>query len=322
MTTYKRSARRRGATGIAVLLAVGALTGAAASLAAGGVHAATSGAARSAFAAENFENSLFPLNTASRTCTTPLSSTTPNDACFAQGALVPGVTYSTQNATGGAGGALSGIGPDFRGTATKFLGTSTRTENLKDSLVVDFAEADIDTARVMVVGARRGDLCSMRVKYLDGGPDGLLSKECGRLAATEVFFEAKGARQIDRLVITNDNGRFEGIDNLSFGTTFAAGQPVPNQFKLLGAATKSDGTGVVKFQVGAAGEVRMAGTAVKTIKMRTVGPQTLRLPIKLTARAAEQLRSAGKVTVTVKVTCDPFGGPAVTRKQTVTLHKR
>ena len=313
--------RRRGATGIAVLLAFGALTGAAATLATS-ASATTSAAARSAFVTENFENSLFPLNKASTTCTTPLSSTTANDACFAQGALVPGVTYSTQNATGGAGGALNGVGPDFRGTATKFLGTSTRTENLKDSLVVDFAATDIDTARVMVVGSRRGDVCSMRVKYLDGGLDGLLSLECGRLAATEVFFEAKGARQIDRLVITNDNGRFEGIDNISFGTTFAAGQTVPNQFKLLGAATKNDGTGVVKFQVGAAGQVRMAGKDIKTINVRTVGPQTLRLPIKVTGRAAQQLRSAGKVTVNVNVTCAPFGGPAVTRRQKVTLHSR
>lgn len=320
-TTCKRSTRRLGASGIAALLAFGALAGAAASLAPS-ASAATSAAARTAFVTENFENSLFPLNTAGRTCTTPLSSTTPSDACFAQGALVPGVTYSTQNASGGAGGPLKGIGPDFRGTATKFLGTSTNSASLKDSLVVDFAATDIDTARVMVVGSRRGDVCSMRVKYLDGGPDGVLSQECGRLAATEVFFEAKGARQIDRLVITNDNGRFEGIDNLSFGTTFAAGQTVPNQFKLLGASTKNNGTGAVKFRVGAAGKVRMAGEDVKTIRVRTIGPQTLRLPIKVTGKAAQRLRTTGKATVTVNVTCDPFGGPAVTRKQKVTIRKR
>lgn len=321
MNTHKRSTRRWRATGIAVLLAAGALAGTTSSFATG-ASAAPSAVSRSAFATENFENSLFPLNTAGRTCTTPLSSATANDACFAQGALVPGVTYSTQNSTGGEGGALRGIGPDFRGTATRFLGTSTSTANLKDSLVVDFAASDIDTARIMVVGARRGDVCSMRVTYLDGGPEGLLSQECGRLAATEVFFEAKGARPIDRLVITNDSGRFEGIDNLSFGTTFAAGQTVPNQFKLLGITTKRDGTGVVNFQVGAAGEVRLTGKNIKTINLRTVGPQKLALAIKPTGKAAQQLRTTGKTTITVKVTCDPFGGPAVTRQQKVALRKR
>lgn len=316
MSTFRYATRRWRATGIAVLLASGAFAGAAAGPAAG-ASAATSASARTAFVTETFENSLF-VRGSSTACTTPLSSTTPNDACFAQGALVPGVTYSTQSAAGGVGAALRGIGPDFRNKNTKLLGTS----DLTDSLVIDFAATDIDTARMSVFGARRGDVCSMRVEYLDGGPDGLLSQECGLLVGSVAFFEAKGARTIDRLVITNNNGRFEGIDNLSIGTTFAAGQEVPNQFRLLGAATKKNGTGAVNFQVGAAGEVRMAGNGIKTIKMRTVGPQKLALPIKVTGKAAKQLRSTGKATVTVSVTCAPFGGPAVTRKQKVTLRKR
>jgi hypothetical protein len=312
--------RRRAAT-LGLLLATGVGT-------MGGIgtatHAAESTSPRTQLTAETFENNFVPPNN-TRVCPVPLSATSPTNACFPQGGLVSGVTYSTQNSTGAQGGALIAVGPDFRSAsgATDFLSTGNSNAELQDALVMDFAPVDIDTVEFQVISARRNEKCKVQVKYLDGGPDGEVLQDCGRLGFTKSVVQIKGARKIDKITVSNTAGRSEGVDDVKFSTSFAPGQEVPNQFRFKSVDVDNKGQGVANVQVGAAAEVSVRGRGVRPVVVETVGPQKLGFDIRLTGSAAKRLKSTGKYTTTLVLRCTPDGGKTkrVTKKVTLRVKR-
>ena len=93
-----------------------------------------------------------------------------------------------------------------------------------------------------------------------------------------------------------------------------------NRFRILGFTRKPrKGSGVLRVRVPWAGTVRLSGGAVRFAERKPQAPRTVRLSVKLKAKARRRLERQGRLAITARVTFRPAQGDARSKRRQVTL---